>query len=243
MRQRRGREDLVFDARVDGDGRDLLHPIDSRVLHEAVLAQLMLAIRSGRFAPGERLRDGEIAERLGLSRGTVREALRRLEQEGLVVSQPHRGVYIARLNAEDAAEIFSLRELLESFAVRLAIPHLDEATLSQLRAIVDDMTAAAEAGDRMGHHRQDLLFHEQICLASRHRHLHRTWSSLALKLWLVNFGLTETPVEAAGPRARVHLDLIDLMQHGDTVAAVAWIERHIANRAGEVVRVLRASES
>jgi len=231
----------VVDSRVDGagGGHDLLHPIDSRGLHEAVLSQLMLAIRSGRFTPGERLRDGEIAERLGLSRGTVREALRRLEQEGLVVSQPHRGVFIASLNADDAAEIFSLRQLLEAFAVRLAIPYLDDAAADRLRKIVDDMTAAAEAGDRLGHHRQDLLFHEQLCLVSRHRHLHRTWSGLALKLWLVNFGLTETPPEAAGPRARVHLDLVELMQRGETDTAVAWIERHIANRADEVVKSLR----
>ncbi|HEX5414392.1 MAG TPA: GntR family transcriptional regulator [Chloroflexota bacterium] len=229
----------MFDARVDGDHQDLLHPIASRVLHEAVLSQLILAIRSGRFAPGERLRDSELAERLGLSRGTVREALRRLEQEGLVVSQPHRGVFIANLSADDAAEIFSLRQLLESFAVRLAVPHLDAAAADRLRKIVDDMTAAAEAGDRVEHHRQDLLFHEQICLVSGHRHLHRVWSGLALKLWLVNFGLTEAPSYVGGQRARVHLELIDLMQRGDTDAAVAWIERHILNRADEVVKKLR----
>lgn len=234
----------MFGSRVDrgNDVHDLLRPIDSRGLHEAVLSQLMLAIRSGRFAPGERLREGEIAERLGLSRGTVREALRRLEQEGLVVSQPHRGVYIASLTADDAAEIFSLRQLIESYAVRLAIPGMDSGTAHRLRRIVEEMVAAAEGGDRMGHHRQDLLFHEQLCLVSNHRHLHRIWTGLALKLWLVNFGLTKDPPEAAAQRARVHLDLIDLMERGD-IAAVAWIEKHIEHRADEVVQRLRAGEN
>ncbi|MGH2457354.1 MAG: GntR family transcriptional regulator [Chloroflexota bacterium] len=214
---------------------DSLEPVDHRGLHEAVLTQLLVAIRRGQLGPGERLREAEIAERLGLSRGTVREAIRRLEQEGLVVSQPHRGAYIAKVGVEEAEEIYSLRRVLEAFAVRLAIPNLDEAALAELSETVEAMVDAARSGDRNEHLRIDLKFHEQICVRARHRYLHRVWSGLALKLWLVSFGLRDDTADDRSARARAHFALVDLLRRGDADRAVEWIERHIDARKRQVI--------
>ena len=85
-----------------------LQPVDRRRLHEIVLVQLLSAMRDGQLKQGERLREEQIAAQLGLSRGTVREAIRRLEEDGLVVSEPHRGTFIASLDPAETAEIFAL---------------------------------------------------------------------------------------------------------------------------------------
>jgi DNA-binding GntR family transcriptional regulator len=219
-----------------------LHPPERRVLHEQVLAQLLDALRHGRLRPGDRLLEAEIAGRLGLSRGAVREAVRRLEQEGLVVTQPHRGTYVVRLTAADVAEVYSLRLLLEAYAVRLAAPRVTPAALAELAAHVEAMAVAAEREDRHEQIRRDQCFHEQICLLSGHRHLHDEWSRLALKLRLVNFTLRPGFGVGARARALAHGELIELLRRGETEAAIGWIEAHIGGRAREAVAQIAARE-
>ena len=207
-----------------------LQPLDRRRLHELVLTQLLIAIQSGHLKQGERLPELEIAERLSLSRGTVREAIRRLEQAGLVVSQPHRGAFITQLSPEDAREIFSLRRLLEAFAVRLAVARVTEEALSELETLTKVMVDLSERGKRIERVRIDLQFHERLCLLSGHRHLHQVWYGLALKLWLVYFD----PRSRQGPdvvgRAASHFELIEHLRRGEAEEAVSWIERHIGER-------------
>lgn len=216
-----------------------LRPVERRVLHETVLVQLLMAIRNGQVKPGERIREADIAERLGLSRGTVREALLRLEQDGVVVSQPHRGTYIAPITLQDAAELFSLRRVLESFAIELAGPNLTGVALEDLTTTVRAMVAAAEAGDLAEHRRLDLQFHEQLCLLSGHRQLYKAWASLVLRLWLIYFDrqgrFTENPTE----RAAAHYELIEILRRGDVAAAKTWIEQHIDNRAQRVIAYMK----
>lgn len=215
-----------------------LRPVEQRVLHETVLVQLLMAIRNGQVKPGERIREVDIAERLGLSRGTVREALLRLEQDGVVVSQPHRGTFIAPITVEDAAELFSLRRVLESFAVELAVPRITDEAIDDLEATARAMVAAAEKGDHAEHRRLDLEFHEQICLISGHRHLYKAWAALALKLWLIYFDRRGRFVEDPVARSTAHFELIGILRHRDTAAAKDWIERHIANRGQRVVKYM-----
>lgn len=216
-----------------------LRPVERRVLHETVLVQLLMAIRNGQVKPGERIREADIAERLGLSRGTVREALLRLEQDGVVVSQPHRGTYIAPITPQDAAELFSLRRVLESFAVELAVPHLTDVALEDLATTARSMVAAAEAGDHAEHRRLDLQFHEQLCLLSGHRHLYKAWAALVLKLWLIYFDRLGRFVEDPVERASAHFVLIEILRRRDVPAAKAWIEHHIDNRAQRVIAYMK----
>lgn len=196
-----------------------------------VLGQLLEAVRTGQIKPGERLLEADIAERLELSRGIVREAIRRLEQDGLVISQPHRGTFVTRFSGQDAVEIFTLRRLLESFAVRLAAERVGQSDLENLAGIADEMVRASERGDRRERVRLDLQFHEEICILSGYSHLHRLWSSLALKLWLIYFDQrSSSPPDMVG-RAVSHFDLIELLRRHDPAGAAEWIESHIDIRA------------
>jgi DNA-binding GntR family transcriptional regulator len=112
---------------------------------ELVLASVRDAILSGVLDPGARLRQEELAELFGTSRIPVREALRALEYEGLVRSEPHRGFTVTSLDADDVEEVYDLRIVLESHAIRLAIPLLTDEDLVELEGIYREMADAPDA--------------------------------------------------------------------------------------------------
>jgi DNA-binding GntR family transcriptional regulator len=114
----------------------------------AILASLRSAILSGALEPGVRLRQVELAQLFGTSRIPVREALRDLEYEGLVASEPHRGFTVAALDADDVEEIYQLRIVLEGHAVRLALPVLADDDLEDLERLFEAMEHATAARDR-----------------------------------------------------------------------------------------------
>ncbi len=133
----------LLDGERDGQGeaRDKMTEIidaarESNVTaQELVLASVRKAILSGVLGPGARLRQEELAEVFGTSRIPVREALRALEYEGLVSSEPHRGFTVTALDADDVEEVYGLRILLESEAVRLALPLLTDEDLEDLEVL------------------------------------------------------------------------------------------------------------
>jgi DNA-binding GntR family transcriptional regulator len=104
-----------------------------------VVATLREAIASGAIERNDALRQEELAARFGVSRMPVRDALRRLEAEGLVAYHPRRGAFVADLGREDAGEIFWLRGLLEGEALRLSIPRLTPAALDEAAAVLDEI--------------------------------------------------------------------------------------------------------
>jgi DNA-binding GntR family transcriptional regulator len=106
---------------------------------ELVLESVRKAILTGVLAPGARLRQEELAEVFGTSRIPVREALRALEYEGLVTSEPHRGFTVTALDADDVEEVYDLRILLEGQAVRLALPLLTDEDLEELELLFTEM--------------------------------------------------------------------------------------------------------
>jgi DNA-binding GntR family transcriptional regulator len=111
------------------------------------LDELRRAIVAGRYRPGQRVGQEEIADRLGVSLAPVREALRALEQEGQVVYRPRRGYFITELHAADLQEIYALRALLEERAARRTLPSLDEDAIERIALAARDCASAAERGD------------------------------------------------------------------------------------------------
>ena len=116
---------------------------------ELVLSSLREAILSGALAPGARLRQERLAEQFGTSRIPVREALRALEHEGIVTSEPYRGFTVTELNADDIEEVYELRILLESQAVRLAVPLMTDEDLTTLEGLYDQMVRAAAGEEQL----------------------------------------------------------------------------------------------
>jgi DNA-binding GntR family transcriptional regulator len=116
---------------------------------ELVLSSVRAAILSGVLGPGARLRQEELADVFGTSRIPVREALRALEYEGLVTSEPHRGFTVTSLDADDVQEVYDLRILLECEAVRIALPLLTDEDLDDLEKLFATMQTAASPDEQL----------------------------------------------------------------------------------------------
>jgi DNA-binding GntR family transcriptional regulator len=114
---------------------------------EAVLGELRRAILTGELAPGQQVRQEGLAERFGVSRVPVREALKILEGEGLVSYEPHRGYFVVELSLADLLEVYRIRELLETEAVRTAVPLLSDEDLARLAAAADTCEQAGRSDD------------------------------------------------------------------------------------------------
>jgi DNA-binding GntR family transcriptional regulator len=115
-----------------------------RLLSERITDELRRAVISGEMAPGSRVRQEELAERFGASRIPVREALRRLESEGLVTLVPNSGAWIAKVDVAECIEMYKIREQLEPLALEESVPRLGEADVQELQKLADAVESTAE---------------------------------------------------------------------------------------------------
>lgn len=139
-------------------------------LVEAVAESLRKEILQGSLMPGTPLTELELSKKLDISRGTVRESLRQLDQEGLVKIIPHRGAFVVRLTSQKVSEIYTLRVLLEPYAVRLSMENqaFDEEYLTEMRKVVSLMGEYEERGDYQHSIEADIRFHEMSCKRCGH---------------------------------------------------------------------------
>lgn len=122
-------------------------PLPRVCLNDAAYDRIRDWILDGTLAPGEALRDEALADALGMSRTPIRDALHRLEEEGLVVTSATRRTYVSEVTIKQAREIYPILSALEALAVRLALPHIEADALDRMRAANGELAAALEAGD------------------------------------------------------------------------------------------------
>lgn len=145
---------------------------------EAVYSTLRHCIVLGDLAPGERLRSDGLATRLGVSRTPVREALRKLEAEGLVAVSPRLGLVVREISEQDLSEIFAIREALEAAAARLAAENGTSAEMADIRELLEDMEAACQSGELEVFRDLTAEFHLCVCRASHNGRLLRMLKDL-----------------------------------------------------------------
>nr|WP_230416752.1 GntR family transcriptional regulator [Micromonospora tarapacensis] len=185
-------------------------------------------ILSGRSDPGERLVEEQLTRRLGISRAPLREALRLLAQRGLVEHVPRRGVRVATLSDRDVRELYELRDVLERFAVRSAIPVPRESDLAGLRAALDQMREATRAADRLavaGSHR---AFHVALVALAGNRQLSAVYDSILVKLQLYMAINLRREAEVAQPLDGVHRHerLLEAVTAGDPETVLTVLSDH-----------------
>ena len=135
---------------------------NAKTLRELSLEKVRGAILSGHFKPGERLVERSLCEQLDVSRSIVREVLRHLEAEGLIESIPHTGPVVASLSADQAAQIYALRALMEGRAARLFADTASDAALAQLVTLNAAIQAAFKAGDHAAVVERTTVFYEAL---------------------------------------------------------------------------------
>ncbi|MGW7688352.1 GntR family transcriptional regulator [Streptomyces asiaticus] len=199
-------------------------------LRERALVALRTAIITGQYRPGDHLGEVEIAERLSVSRGTVREALRHLQQEGLVTAGSRGMLRVSQLTPTEVRELFQVREALESLAVAqiIASPRREEA-VKALRKALEQLRQASERGvDLDVRVETDLAFHLLLCELSGNSVLLKTWRHLEGPIRVVIMSAAgerrEVAMSAAG-----HMPIVDAIERGDSAAAQEVLHTHMAS--------------
>jgi GntR family transcriptional regulator, trigonelline degradation regulator len=149
-------------------GEDLRINLQPTTLRALAVDKLRQAIVSGRFVSGERLVERSLCDQLGVSRSIVREAIRYLEAEGLVETQPRSGPVVARLDWQDARQIYEIRRLLEAAAAAECARRADGPVIARLRAALDDLGQTLAKGTAQGLHDATTAFYEVIFSAAGH---------------------------------------------------------------------------
>jgi DNA-binding GntR family transcriptional regulator len=203
------------------------------------------AVFKGRFQPGEPLTEVSLSESLGVSRGTVRGALRQLQREGLVEIVPHRGAFVRQLTPRVAEEVYSLRSVLEPLAVRLALERggYRRSTLDALETLTELLT---ELEEKLGESdvplfdmiEADVAFHHLICRESDHQLLLELLEQLESLTWL---SILHTEIYRAYVTEPSHLDILEALRSGDPDRAVGVLTEHIRRAGDELLRQMRHS--
>ncbi|MGE3269622.1 MAG: GntR family transcriptional regulator [Chloroflexota bacterium] len=206
-----------------------LERLEPRALSRRIVDQLKRVIIAGELRPGDRVLETELAEQLGVSRGPVREAFRQLEQEGLLVSYPHRGTFVATVPEDEIEEVYALRAHLEAYAARrVVVEHRDEA-LAALGELFEQMLVAAQEKDLAGLADIDLQFHDTLLELSGYQGLHRIWRSMDGLVRARTYATLALPGrdELIDYTAGSHRPIVEAIRSGDPDAVDAAVKHHI----------------
>jgi DNA-binding GntR family transcriptional regulator len=205
-----------------------LASLDRSTLRERALESVRSAIISGQYHPGDHLGEVELASSLGVSRGTVREALRHLQQEGLVTAGNRGMLRVNSLSGTEVRELFQVRAALEGLAVReiIASPRR-EAAVAALRAALEQLVD--DGNDLAARVEADLAFHLQLCRLAGNSMLVESWLHLEgrMRVAILNGAAWQAPMMA---RDR-HAPIVDAIERGEVEAAVNVVDEHMAAAA------------
>lgn len=203
-------------------------PPDSR--RDYLVRSLRDAIVRGDLKPGDRLVERDISERTGVSRGPVREALRRLEQEGLILSFPYRGTRVMGVTQEEVEGILvPVRLVLERFAFARVLPELTEDDFAELEGVLAEIGTAAEAADVEAMVDADLRFHQRIVERAGHQCL-QVWQSIVprVRAYFYRDGFRHAELRHL---TEEHRELLEAMRSGEIERVLSLLDGHIQETA------------
>ncbi len=207
----------------------------SSSLASAVQQEIERAILGGQLAPGAKLNEAAIAERLGVSRGPVREAFRMLEQAGLLRQEKNRGAFVRHIALDEAMEIYELRAMLEEAVGRKLAREITPEQIKVARALVASMERAVKANDIDAYHLLNLEFHDTLIAFTANRKLTAMYRLLINQLWLfrrMNLADANVPPISASE----HGGIVKAIESGDPDAAARAMRAHIEESRERTLR-------
>ncbi|WP_245154155.1 GntR family transcriptional regulator [Rhodococcus sp. 1R11] len=221
-------------------GSRRLTPIDARNTSMVIADQIRDRIIDGSYAPGEQINEANVAAELEISRGPVREALQRLNQEGLLVSYRNRGVFVVELSSDDVAEIYQSRAAIEVGAAWTLV-HGDRAQLTktadELSAIVMQMQPFIDRADWRGLAERDLAFHTALVAATRNSRMSRMYATLAAEARICMANL-ETAYYRPEALVEEHQLIVDLLLGSDWDALEKGVHEHMDTAVHDLTRAM-----
>lgn len=208
---------------------------DQQSLAERVASILREMFLNGDLVPGQRLIETEIAEQLDVSRGPVRDALKILQDEGVVRIEPRKGTFVVKLCYEDLYDLYLLRGVIEGLGARILAEKGQLEQISQLQACLNSLMESKD--DLKKFAQLDLQFHELLCQLTGHKWLYRQWLSMKTYIWL--FIKASQALDQPGSQEMVdtHLEIFQAIQCGLPALAEQAAKRHSV-LYGEQIRLI-----
>jgi DNA-binding GntR family transcriptional regulator len=200
--------------------------LEKTVLSEQIKERLMDDILSGKYAPGDRLVESSLSSEFGVSQSPVREALKGLEEMGLVTQEAYKGTTVREISEQDIYEAFTVRAALESIAAGLAAQKRTDEDIRSLKGIIDRLCAAADIGDYSDRMRMNNLFHDEIIRISGHKLIQKLSKTLLFTVWSHMKGI-HLDGEKLQKNLRCDRKVLDAIIRQDVAAAEISMREHI----------------
>ena len=220
-------------------GTDFQVDIDQYLpLRDVVFNTLRQAILRGELKPGERLMEIQLANKLGVSRTPIREAIRKLELEGLVLMIPRRGAEVAEITEKSLCDVLEVRSALEILAVELACERISEQDVDKLREAAKEFEEVSKSEDVTALAEADVKFHDIIYFATDNQRLIQLLYNLREQMYRYRVEYLKRP-EVHATLFAEHEHIIQCIVKRDKVAAKQAISTHIDNQMNAVVDTIR----
>ncbi len=208
-------------------------------LRDIVFQTIRNAIITGEFQPGERLMETQLAEKLGVSRTPIREAIRKLELEGLVIMVPRKGAQVAQFTEKDIQDVLEVRAALEALSARLACKRMDDRSFLKLQLAIAEYSYAAKNKDLETMIEKDVEFHDIICNATQNDKLIQMFNNLKEQVnryritYIKNAEDSETVVAE-------HTAILEALQNRDEETASALASKHIHTQCDSITGLVKS---
>lgn len=200
--------------------------LQSSSLTTVVQQEIERAILVGEYEPGSKLIEATLAEKMGVSRGPVREAFRMLEEAGLVRNEKNRGVFVRDIPIDEAVEIFELRAAMDQWVGRHLAKNIGPEQVRELKGLVDAMEQSVKSEDARGYHLQNLYFHDQLVDMVGNRKLTEIYRKLIKELSLFRrLNLADGWLMPLS--ANEHRQIVKAIASGDADAAGRAMFNHV----------------
>jgi DNA-binding GntR family transcriptional regulator len=185
-------------------------------------------IIEGKWPPGARLIENQLARRLGVSRAPLREAIRLLAAEGLVTLSPHRGATVSETSPQELADLFAVRGNLEAFAAELAVNNASDEQIARMRRLLEDMARCHDRSDLAGWYAAGLEFHNVLIEAAGNAVLLNLYDQVKAQFRRYQAAMARLPALPTVSLAE-HADILDAIERRDPEAARRLAEVHVSH--------------
>jgi DNA-binding GntR family transcriptional regulator len=211
-------------------------------LPATIADQLRERIIEGEFAPGSRLNERTLCERLGVSRTPLREAFRLLESDGLVALHPNRGAHVVALSENDIRESFELMGALEALAGELACERISADEITQIKAFTFQMLACHARRDLPAYYHLNRIIHDLINGAARNSQLAQTYAALNLRIQNLRFRSNFDDVKW-NKAAREHEEMVAALEARDGTRLASILRNHLRQKGDAVLDAMRVAKA
>lgn len=211
---------------------------DYKPLREVIFNTLREAIIVGELKPGERLMEVQLAEKMGVSRTPVREAIRKLELEGLVDMLPRKGAHVADLSVKDIMDVLEVRSTLDGLASRLSAERITDEELKELKHVQAQFVNYVEKENLQGSIKKDVEFHDVIYRSSRNDKLIQIANNLREQvqrfrvIYIKDYSSTRELIKE-------HVDILEGITKKDPELAQKYAQKHILNQEETIIKAIK----